>query len=555
MGRKEIVRALGTQNPQAARVVAAGLAHRIGRLWAIMRTKPDLTKAKLQELADAWLSHEVEREWGLYESCDFARALLAVDASVEDARRENAYHFNSDASYTAEKLIETDPALRSAIMDSTAGEILAREGYGARRGTRERAELSLMLLAGRIDLQAAKMAWASGDPSYLPPQLTQRSGASAVPEGVGTEGGVGAGSVEPSRTLGEAIEVFLANMRQKNSKRSHIKDAIGDFRFLTEAFGADRRVRSTTPSDAGRLWEALRALPPGFRKLPALSGLSLFDQAQRARELGLSSMHHRTANSYLARFRKLFEQEIAAEQASINPFSGKRVDPEGRVTKQERTFTPEELEKIFSNPLFQGAKSDQRRYAPGSHLVADWMFWAPLIAALSGARIGEIAQLRPSDIRQAGSYMVIDFNEENGKSLKNEGTARQIPVHSRLVELGLLRLAEKQALEGRALLLPGMPKPVNDDPGSQPGKWMRERFLTRIGVKNRKGLGFHSFRHSLKTILRDAQVPDSINNEICGHDERPPGVAAAYGLATLDAMATALEKAKLPEALRTIRPR
>lgn len=552
IGRREIVRALGTPDPHAARVMAAGLARRIGRLWAIMRARPELTKARLEELADAWLREEVDREWALFASGDFARALISADLSFEEERRECAYWFGLDAFQTEQRLLEIDPAVRPTIMDAEAGEILARAGYGARRGTRERSELSLMLLERRIDLQAAKMAWADGDPGNLPPQLVRRSAASAASEVPRPDGVSDAAVSRPSRSLKEAIEIFVANMRQRGAKASHIKDAMGDFRLLTEAFSPDRPVREITPLDAGRVWEALRALPPNFRKLPALDGLSLFDKVKRARELELQPMHHRTANSYLARLRKLFDQEIAAGHAEINPFANKRVDAVGRVEKQERTFSADELEKIFSNPLFQGARSNRDRYSPGSHLVSDWMFWAPLIALLSGARIGEIAQLRPSDIRQVGSHTVIDINAEDGKSLKNQGTARQIPVHPQLAKLGFLELAEERLRAGHALLLPDIPKPVNGDPGSQPGKWMRERFLKRIGVKNRKGLGFHSFRHSLKTLLRDAQVPDSISNAICGHDERTSGVAAGYGVTGLEGMAAALARVKLPAALSTI---
>ncbi|MGK7870724.1 site-specific integrase, partial [Falsiroseomonas sp. E2-1-a20] len=215
-----------------------------------------------------------------------------------------------------------------------------------------------------------------------------------------------------------------------------------------------------------------------------------------------------------------------------------------------------ELEALFGSPLFQGAKSKLRPYDLGDYLVDDWMFWAPLIALFTGARIGEIAQLRPNDVRVVDGLAVVDINENGEKTLKNQGTARLIPVHGRLVEIGLVRLAAQQQAVKARMLLPGIPGPVLGDPGKAPGAWMSERLLPRLNLKTRKGLGFHSLRHTLKTLLRNVQVPDSISNELCGHDDRGrSGVGAGYGRVEVSAMKDGLEKISLPKAVALIKPR
>lgn len=556
LGRVEVVRALGTTDRRVGRIVAARIGLRLHRLWATMRVGSDLTEAELRRLADAWLRREVEREWALLDSGDFARNVLPDDTDIAEARRANADLFAQDAWLTEQALLETLPAARHAVMDAAAEELLDAAGHGKRRGSRERAMLSVMLLERRIDLQQSKMAWAEGDPAHLPPQLAEQPG--APPQTAGTashRGPAPAGALSPSRSLGEAIDVFIAHARQHGAKEKTIKDLQVKFRLLKEALGPDRPMRSITAEQAGRLWETLRALPASFRSAPVLVGLDPFAAAARAREQAMSPMHFRTANAYLATWRKLLDQEVAAGQATVNPFSGKRVVAAGRVETQDRTFSAGELEAIFANPLFQGAKDCHARYSPGARLVDDWMFWAPLIALMSGCRIGEIAQLRPNDIRQAHGHTVLDINEEGGKRLKNKGTARQIPVHPRLVELGLLRLADERQAAGHVLLLPELPRPVNGDPGSPLSKWMCERFLPRLGLKTRPGLGWHSFRHTLKTLLRNADVADTVNNHICGHDERTAGVGARYGRIDLEAMAKALGRVTLPSAVNTIRPR
>ncbi len=284
--------------------------------------------------------------------------------------------------------------------------------------------------------------------------------------------------------------------------------------------------------------------------------LPFFERAEKARSLKLQPIAAPTVKSYLQRWRKLFDLQVAAGHATSNPFEDRKVEAVGRkAKKQNRTFTNEELETLFSSPLFQGAASESRAYSPGSCLVADWRFWAPLIALLSGARVSEIAQLRPADVRLSDGHWVFDINDDAGKRLKNSGTARQIPVHPRLVELGLLELAKRRLASGATTLLPDQPKPVGGDAGKQASKWMSEKLLPRLNLKTREGLGFHGFRHTLKSMLRTAGAPDTVSNAICGHDERSSGVGAHYGRVDLEAMARALANIELPDAVARIRPR
>jgi integrase len=552
LGRIEIVRALGTRNGRMARLLAARIALRVPGLWTLMRDRPGLSTAELRRLANAWLRREIDREWRLLDSGEFARRTLPADLEDAEQRTLNADLFARDAALTEERLLRIPPLDRPREMDNLARQFLVATGHGDMAGSRERAELSVMLLERKIELQQSKQAWVEGNPGHLPPSLVKEpapAGQAAAPQPPEQR------SVA-SRSLGEAIDLFVGNMRQRKAKAKHIKDAMVDFRLLEEAFGRGHPVGKIGVAEAGRLWEALRSLPPRFRSRPELASLpSPFDKADKARELALEPMHHRTVDSYLARWRQLFQQEVSAGQVVVNPFDGKKATPSAQATRQQRTFTTDELESLFGSPLFQGAQSDHHRYEAGTHLINDWMFWAPLIALMSGARVGEIAQLRPRDIRKVGDYTVIDINDESGKSLKNQGTARRIPVHSRLVSLGLLVMAEQRQRVGHVLLLPGMPKPILDDPGAPASKWMSGRLLPRLELKNRLGLGFHSFRHTLKTLLRSAEVPDSVSNFICGHDERSSGVGAKYGQVELEAMSKAIEKITLPSAVLRLTPR
>jgi integrase len=177
-------------------------------------------------------------------------------------------------------------------------------------------------------------------------------------------------------------------------------------------------------------------------------------------------------------------------------------------------------------------------------LIADWRFWAPAIALLSGARVSEIAQLRPRDVTEVAGHWFLDINDERGRFVKTRAGVRKVPVQRELVRLGILELAEERRAQGHALLLPEVPKPVGGDPGQQLSKWMSEKFLPRLALKKRRGFGFHSFRHGMATMLRSAEVQDRTCDLILGHASE--GQGARYGEFQARLLHEAINRIELP---------
>jgi integrase len=520
-GRTEIIRALGTTDEMRARIVAGRIMLRFRRLWDMVREAGRIPVWQLQEIADTWLRREIEREWALLESGDFARQLQHPDMPRDEARAENRRLFGEDAQHRLAAATAEFQAHDFTRMEGAAESLLADGRPGTAARPQERAALAKLLMVALGDLQGAKVAWSEGDAGYTPASLLRPAEAvQALPEPAAPAASTPS-TTPASCTVEDAISAYVATLRQRRLKEKQITDAAGDLQLLVEAFGAKSLIENITSVEAGRIWTALNSLPPHFRRREELANLNLFDKAKRAAELQLQPLNPRTMKSYLGTLSNFFEHEKMAGHVTENPFLEKKVKRNGRVARQERTFKASELEVLFGSPVFQGAKGEKQIYEPGDFLLSDWMFWAPVIALLSGARIGEIVQLRPCDIRSQDGIDVIDVNEAGAKSLKNVGTARLIPIHSRLLSLGLIELAARRAVLGHTLLLPGVPKPIKGDQGAGASKWMSERFLHRLHLHTRPGLGFHSFRHTLKTALRSAGVsePDSelIRNVlVCG---------------------------------------
>jgi integrase len=98
--------------------------------------------------------------------------------------------------------------------------------------------------------------------------------------------------------------------------------------------------------------------------------------------------------------------------------------------------------------------------------------------------------------------------------LKNETSARLIPIHSELVRLGLLDYVK--ALKAGPLF-PGLTRRESKGGkvGARVGELFRKRLVTR-GLK-RDGLCFHSFRHTVAGRLDAAGVPQSDAARVLGH--------------------------------------
>jgi integrase len=198
-----------------------------------------------------------------------------------------------------------------------------------------------------------------------------------------------------------------------------------------------------------------------------------------------------------------------------NPTLG--LAPKGEENTRE-AFLPADLEKLFRSPLFTGHWRLDRRERPGHHLAKDSKYWLPLIALHSGLRVEEIAKLKTRDVREIDGVWCFDIY-----GAKTDAGTRHVPVHPRLVSLGLIEYAQRRGAEQL------WPELV---PGSE-GKYSQRfcqwwsGFRHLIGV-DRDGLVFHSFRHTFAGALQQAGVQEAMVALIMGH-RHPQLTFGRYG--------------------------
>jgi integrase len=139
-----------------------------------------------------------------------------------------------------------------------------------------------------------------------------------------------------------------------------------------------------------------------------------------------------------------------------------------------------------------------------------WKRWGLSLLAITGARVGEIAQLTPEDIKQVDGCWCIDINESGPeKSLKNRYSARLVPLTDGAFGFDLTAFLE--AVKAGAL---------PSDNGINAMNASRH-----LGVLLKKALGedrlanqsLHSLRHSMASRLQSKGTPLPFTQAILGH--------------------------------------
>jgi len=231
----------------------------------------------------------------------------------------------------------------------------------------------------------------------------------------------------------------------------------------------------------------------------------------------ISRMNHQKAerammsvenvNKYLSRLSTMFTYAVNRGYMDKNYAEKKRLKTSVHKKDKRRPFTKAEIIQMFTQ-IEPWASNNRTR--PEN-------FWINLIGAYSGARLGEICQLRTSDIYEANegniSMWVMDINDEGeAMSTKTRNSIRRVPVHSKLIELGFLDYVKKRGQGGYAQLWDLTP---NKD-----GVWsdkMSKRYAYRF---KKAGITepFHSWRHTVcDMLMKDPDVRKEEQEGLVGH--------------------------------------
>ncbi len=221
-----------------------------------------------------------------------------------------------------------------------------------------------------------------------------------------------------------------------------------------------------------------------------------------------------------------------------NPFEGVKITVPKKVRiREHKSFTDEEWTKI----LKATTKEQPERLAEHYKAARRWVPW---LCAYSGARSGEITQLRGLDIIERDGVWAIKLTPEAG-TIKN-GEARTIPIHDHLIAQGFIEFVRAKG-DGPLFYDPtARRKQAPVDP-TKPGQAQSIKtrnhlaeWVRKVGVKDPELSPNHAWRHTFKMIADRVGISERVSDAITGH--APLNEARAYGKPTVADMAAALNR-------------
>lgn len=315
-------------------------------------------------------------------------------------------------------------------------------------------------------------------------------------------------------TVDELITRFESDPLRAGLTESAGRKYIIPFEALREIAGRDYPVREIDRAMCATMLDTIAALPPNYRKNRSFVGKSLQEIGEINAKRSGNKLVRGTVEVYAHHLSAFFNYAIDKGVIETNP-AARLMASGGAQTGQRLPFDDTEL-----NSLIAGLPA----WSEGSY----GRFWLPLIALFSGMRLGEIIWLRHCDLRQVDGVSCFVLEPTEQRSLKTRGSARAVPVHPVLVQLGLLDIIE-QGSHGQGHIFVDLP----GESQRHAVDLFQKRFSYWLGtdIKVRKGVSFHSFRHNFRDAIRHAGVPIDVTRALGGWG-RGSGIEERYGQGT-----------------------
>jgi integrase len=495
--RVEITRSLRTTDAREARRRLGLWETHIGSFFSLVRKHGSfMTPAQLDELTRQYLAA----------TFDEIEDRLALDWSPAGLD-EWSFQLN-------DRCHELSAALAHGDLSSTLGEALkmAPEADELSQRKLARRMLEVRLRAGIAELDAL-----AGNPLKRPKEIT---GDAPVPRAPLT-----------ASPMLSSVAAMYAEERISRGTWS-AKTALQNkkiFEAIIDLLG-DRPIAEVTKEDMRRLGLVLPRLPANLtKKFPGATPKQALERS--VEDAAIARLEPRSVNKYLQQVRSLFAWAEEHDHVAKSPATVLRDVEEGRAQDARKDFADEDITALF-------AYIDKLNPEP-------YGFWIPRVMAFTGCRMGEAAQLRKADVRHEQGIWVFDINEEaDQKSLKTDAATRLVPVHPRLVELGLLDFVASCQDE---FLFPQRVRYTSNATRGNVDALSKQlnRWLDNAGVTDRRKT-FQSFRATFITRLKDQEVPEYQIAQIVGH-ENPNITSGRYGKRTnLLALQEVVRRVSLP---------
>lgn len=292
------------------------------------------------------------------------------------------------------------------------------------------------------------------------------------------------------------------------ASRSPITDATYSYySFVLDFFEAlvgDKPVGKIDETDIEAFMDGLAHLPPRTREDPKLPGMSYKSIVARAKREKTQAIAVSTQAKYFTDLRTFFHHLVDTGVIANDPTKLKKKNQYKVKKRTKESFSEADEANIF-DPKHDPLLDEPHKY------------WCPLICKFSAMRINETSQLYVDDIVKInGIWCFYVSADREGQSVKTPNSVRYVPIHSKLIELGLLQYVDELKHMGHVHMFPGLTWGANG-PGGNVSTWFN-RFLLRghCGITSKKK-SLHVFRHTFGTYAAKAGTLPRVIKRLFGH--------------------------------------
>lgn len=337
---------------------------------------------------------------------------------------------------------------------------------------------------------------------------------------------------EGDSKLSDVVQLYVTEYvsRSRWTPRTEVQFR-GYLSLMTELLG-DPAIGDVSKASLRELGRSIAVLPSNLSK--RLPGVGATDAIEALS--GLPEIPRLAPNSVNAHYqcvRSFFSWAVENDFIERNPASALRDIKVGRASEERLPLDDADIVAYFAT------LDAKKGLQPFEH-------WVPRILAYTGCRLGEAVQLTTADFKQVQGVWVVDINDDTAaKRLKTPSSRRLVPLHPRLVELGLL--------DHVASLPEGFLWPEQVRVAASPARSNVDKIQKRLayafrkaGISDPRKTAAHSFRHTVSQRLKSLQVEDYVIAELLGHEHGHISVGRYGGHSDLSMLHEVLSRLELP---------
>lgn len=311
-------------------------------------------------------------------------------------------------------------------------------------------------------------------------------------------------NLEDQKSLKDAFETFETNTKRSDKWSPDTQRLVTSVKkLLFLYFNEDTPVHKITRDNLLEFREILYKVPTKLAQKSRYKDKSL-SQILKLGEKD-DKLSEPTIQKYMIRviqfFNYCFDSGYIGKSITAKMNVKIDIDPSERAVLPYEASEARNIFEIVTN-IKQSGKS------PSSRIEASELYYVTMIAAYSGMRIKEITQLHKEDIVLKDGIYCFNINTNDGKTTKTKNSIRFVPIHSKLIDLGLLEYVNSKK-NGNIF------KVSNKDFSEIFRSQIQRKFIDKDSKKT-----FYSFRHYFIDYLVQREVEANLIAQIVGHEKQ-----------------------------------